>query len=608
MATSPHAIKCSAIKCSIVAKLLMFGIFMFAVGARAQNDAWEFVPGSWTMVVIPDTQAYTDVPAWNAVFIEMTEWIRDNRDANSIQVVLHEGDIVQHNYSDSNEWARAVEAMSVLDGEVPYVLSVGNHDLGTNNSAGDRFTRLNDYFSATNNSLVDPAQGGILTGTYEPNRLDNAYYTFTAPDNRKMLIFSLEFGPRQAVVDWAAGIAGEAQYTNHTAVLLTHAYMYDDDTRYDWAAKGASQTYNPHAYGVHPDCNDGEELWNELVKTTGNFKMTFNGHVCCISGGDMLAYLADEDDTGGTVHQMLFNAQTLSLGGNGWLRLIEFLPGGKQVQVRTYSPWLDAYRTGSVDQFRIDLTASDYTEHILGMAGLAAYYRFEEDAGIAADNAENTAAFDGVITGITLPGSNMDGPTELSGFPGMGAGNSAFDFDGTNDYITVGSTLATKIDGPSTVALFVQLDSTDWARMWDTGDGVASNNYMTFGSHSGGAYIDVASYQNGSVGQELFNAAGKLNDGGWHHVVVTRAGSGLAINELAVYIDGKVLDWHSHIGSSTIRTGYPRIGADSANGTAAEVNGRLDDIAIFNTALSAGDVKKLYDAARQQSGTLMFIR
>ena len=40
--------------------------------------------------------------------------------------------------------------------------------------------------------------------------LENTYGTYTAPDGRKMLIFSLEFGPRQQVVDWANGIASPA--------------------------------------------------------------------------------------------------------------------------------------------------------------------------------------------------------------------------------------------------------------------------------------------------------------------------------------------------------------------------------------------------------------
>ena len=51
--------------------------------------------------------------------------------------------------------------MSILNGNVPYILVPGNHDYGTYNFE-NRSTNLNNYFHATDNSLVDPAQGGIL--------------------------------------------------------------------------------------------------------------------------------------------------------------------------------------------------------------------------------------------------------------------------------------------------------------------------------------------------------------------------------------------------------------------------------------------------------------
>ncbi len=47
---------------------------------------------------------------------------------------------------------------------------------------------------------------GIVSVERTPGELENTYSTFMAPDGRKMLIFSLEFGPRQAVVDWAKGL------------------------------------------------------------------------------------------------------------------------------------------------------------------------------------------------------------------------------------------------------------------------------------------------------------------------------------------------------------------------------------------------------------------
>ena len=81
---------------------------------------------------------------------------------------------------------------------------------------------------------------------------------------------------------------------------------------------------------------------------------------------DSVAYRADKNSAGKTVHQMMFNVQILGggwegNGGDGWLRILEFLPDGKTVKVKTYSPLFGispttkhlAHRTGACDQFNM---------------------------------------------------------------------------------------------------------------------------------------------------------------------------------------------------------------------------------------------------------------
>jgi hypothetical protein len=137
-------------------------------------------------------------------------------------------------------------------------------------------------------------------------------------------------------------------------ILITHAYAYSDDTRYDWAAKGGAQLWNPHTYGTANDpdgTNDGEELWTKLVKIHPNFVMVFNGHVL----NDGLGRLSSTNDFGNVVHQMLVNYQMNALGGEAFLRLVEFLPDGKTVQVKAYSPLYGTYKTDSQNQFVLTL-------------------------------------------------------------------------------------------------------------------------------------------------------------------------------------------------------------------------------------------------------------
>ncbi len=306
---------------------------------------------AWSMVVLPDTQNYAKNTVHAPIFTQMTTWIRDNKDLYNIELVLQEGDIVNQNsqvaptsgnQSGDQQWANAKASMSVLDGHVPYVLAVGNHDLGTT-SAQNRSTQFNEYFKASDNPLNDPAEGGILKGYMEPGKLENAYFELHAPDGRDLLIFSLEFWPRQATVDWANGIAALPEFADHTAVLLTHSYMNWNEQR---------TNANPDNYGVGGDSHDGEQLWQELVSQNGNFEMTFSGHV----GGDGVGYKLSSGVEGNDVHQMLINTQFETNAGNGWLRVLEFLDDGTTVHVRTYSPFLDLYRTDPANDYYIQLS------------------------------------------------------------------------------------------------------------------------------------------------------------------------------------------------------------------------------------------------------------
>jgi hypothetical protein len=298
---------------------------------------------AWSMVYLPDVQNYNSSDGNHVREIGQMNWILSNKEAFKIQAVIQGGDLVNQNQSDA-QWDRAKEAFHMLDGHVPYVLAAGNHDFGTTNFQ-NRNTQYNNYFKITDNPLNNPTTGGIIKGTFEPNKLENSYSAFTAPDGRKMLIFNLEYYPRQAVVDWADAIAGQAQYADHTAVLLTHSFIGSGNTRWNVGANDY-----PGIEG-----NDGGDMWNELVKVNGNFEMTFNGHL----GGDGNGYRVDANNAGVNVQQMFLNSQFETNGGNGWLRVVEFLKDGQSVRVRTYSPHFDAYRTNAASNLNFALTHVD---------------------------------------------------------------------------------------------------------------------------------------------------------------------------------------------------------------------------------------------------------
>jgi predicted phosphodiesterase len=302
--------------------------------------------GAFTIAVLPDTQNYSE--RYPDTYVAQTRWIVENQKSRNIAWVLHLGDITNNNAP--VEWVNAVKAMRLLDGKLPYAMVPGNHDYSDGGNCQDRSTLMNEHFPVGQYKGT-PTFGG--TYDKEPERLENSYHLFSA-EGRNFLVLALEFGPRRDVVRWANEVV--ARHKDRAAILITHAYMYYDDTRYDWKKYGANQRWNPHHYGVAPatndDVTDGEELWNALVSKHDNFVLTLNGHVL----EDGLGRTVTATPDGRRVHQVLVNFQMRPKGGDGWLRLLEVASDGRGVQVYDYSPTRNQRNESPQNQFAMQLS------------------------------------------------------------------------------------------------------------------------------------------------------------------------------------------------------------------------------------------------------------
>ncbi|HWL07483.1 MAG TPA: metallophosphoesterase [Planctomicrobium sp.] len=303
-------------------------------------------PGSFTIAVLPDTQNYSQ--HFPATYLAQTKWIVEQKEARNIACVLHLGDIT--NTSAREEWELAQKAMRQLDGHVPYFMVPGNHDYSDKGRATDRTSLYSEYFPLSHYQ-DRPTFGGVYDK--EPDRTENSFHRFSVGD-RKFLVLGLEFGPRKDVVRWANEVV--AKHADHEVILITHAYMYFDDTRYDWKKYGANQKWNPHSYGVakstNDDVMDGTELWDNLISRHENFILTLNGHVL----GDGLGRMTSQTPGGRDVHEILVNFQMRPHGGDGWLRLLEFRKDGTVVQTYDYSPVLNQRNESLQNQFDLKLS------------------------------------------------------------------------------------------------------------------------------------------------------------------------------------------------------------------------------------------------------------
>ena len=58
-------------------------------------------------------------------------------------------------------------------------------------------------------------------------------------------------------------------------------------------------------------------------------------------------------DSGHTIYALRSDYQSRTNGGNGWMRLMEFQPEANQIQVYTYSPYLNQWETDASSQFTL---------------------------------------------------------------------------------------------------------------------------------------------------------------------------------------------------------------------------------------------------------------
>jgi hypothetical protein len=285
-----------------------------------------FGKGAFTLAVLPDTQYYS--LSYPGIYLAQVSWIVANVQRLHIPYVFHLGDIVDQNTP--LEWQRAYQAMWLLEGVVPYTVTTGNHDIGPSGNSTTRDTLLNQYFSF-DRTAAWPTFGGA----YESGKLENTYHLFSA-GGRDYIVISLEWGPRDIVLQWADDIMN--RYPHRYGILVTHAYLNNNDRRYDITDTAHPQDFNPHQYGTPGGVNDGEEMWQKLVRKHA-FVMTLNGHVL----GDGTGYLASVTDKGNTCHQMMSNYQFRAQGGEGYMRLLEFEEDARTIKVYTYSPLYDSF-------------------------------------------------------------------------------------------------------------------------------------------------------------------------------------------------------------------------------------------------------------------------
>lgn len=350
--------------------------------------------GAFTVVMLPDTQHYSDSPLNIVHFNAQTQWCIDNLASERIAFVAHVGDIVQDGAQGAGmnqvQWDRADGAMDTLDGDlgvfpdglVPYSAAIGNHDFDVvgNKSSADQYIAHFGPARYAGRSWFLGASGNEL----------NMAQVFEA-QGESYLGIGMEWHPSDEALAWAQEVL--AAHPRLPTILSTHEFLLTG-----FPAPRSTSGGTPNSGGD----NSGESVFEKLVEPNPQIFLVLCGHVI----GD--GRRTDADILGGEVHQVLADYQGDPGGGNGWMPVIELRPAEARIEFRTFSPtYVPGVTPGpnrALDPFSnfvLDFDLDAHRERLEGRTILR--FREGQDSGFGVyAGTQDTHIGDGGA-GVTLP-------------------------------------------------------------------------------------------------------------------------------------------------------------------------------------------------------------
>ena len=222
----------------------------------------------------------------------------------------------------------------------------------------------------------------------------------------------------------------------------------------------------------------------------------------------------------------------------------------------------------------------DYTllaKRWLTRPSLVGRWRFEEGSGSIANDS-----------------SSHDNDGTLNGDPNWVAGKEgsyALDFDADGDYVNVPDIDdSLDVDSNLTIAAWIRLNSIDAHNFIVTKQpsGTAGDAYpgnYEFKMHAPAGYLRLAHQTSTGSNLVYYESAAPVTAGDWEHVAVTLK----SFNSVRFYIDGAPAGITAQTTAGGILNDEPvRIGVRKDMGK--WFNGRMDDVRIYNRALSASEI------------------
>ena len=306
----------------------------------------------FTVIVLPDTQHYSE--QYPELYVAQTEWIHANSDALNIRFTTHLGDVVNVGTEPDQlyQWTNARAAMDVLDvNDRPNGVCCGNHDIW--GSSGGGWT----------GGGYDPTGANFLEYFGPQRYADKTWYRGASPSGlssfqvveaggRELLFIHLLVETPAAELAWAQGVLNA--HRDKPTLISTHRYLFD------WFVLGAGR-YGEFNYAFEPLYRDdgiqAEDFWNNFLRVNKQIYMIHCGH----NAGEYRQISTNA--YGLPVQEILADFQEFyGMGGNAYLRIMDFDTDNDQISVRTYSPYLNQYLTGDESEFTLSVDLDAYVD------------------------------------------------------------------------------------------------------------------------------------------------------------------------------------------------------------------------------------------------------
>ncbi|MEI6089295.1 MAG: FISUMP domain-containing protein [bacterium] len=211
------------------------------------------------------------------------------------------------------------------------------------------------------------------------------------------------------------------------------------------------------------------------------------------------------------------------------------------------------------------------TNNQIPTQGLVAYYPFNGNANDESGNGQN-----GIVNGASLVKDRF------------GQDNKAYSFNGVTNNIEIKNSSSLQLTSAFTMSFWVNINNWwggEWAPFLFKGDKIKSPIYG-IATHKTDGWNLVINTTNNVSKPKLAT----LNSKKWYHIAWVWDG-----NNSSLYIDNKKYILNNYQGSQTNNSGSLYFGYAANPSAGVWYNGLMDDIRIYNNALSDSEISALYN-------------